>query len=334
MYITYLRSSSSNSFDMCESQYYLSYTLGISWPSGKSACLGNVYHKCLEILANKAMAKRDGKIGYEDEIFGWLENDKMNYDSATRLAYKYYIELEPFHKWTENDLPECIKWSKDYLKLSGGIFNPENMNIIAAEKKFDFKIEKQEFRYHYVLEDGTILDDFLGLKGTVDLVVRHDNGVIEVIDHKSGKRKDWNTEEIKTHKKLTTDPQLLLYFYAMSHEFPEANSFLMTIIYINDGGAFSIPFDRENDLAIAEAMILKKFNEIRNTQKPKLKKTWKCSKLCGQGKNNFGDSGKTVCAFFEPLVAAKGTDKVFAEYGNIKKLTSYADGGGRKAKED
>ena len=71
-----------------------------------------------------------------------------------------------------------------------------------------------------------------------------DDGVIEVIDWKTGRRLNWATGEEKTYEKLLEDPQLLLYNYAISKLFPEYEQAIMTIYYIRDGGPFSMCFDK------------------------------------------------------------------------------------------
>ena len=42
--------------------------------------------------------------------------------------------------------------------------------------------------------------------------------------------------EEKDYDKLTNDPQILLYYYAISKMFPEYAQSIMTIFYIKDGG--------------------------------------------------------------------------------------------------
>ena len=50
-------------------------------------------------------------------------------------------------------------------------------------------------------------------------------------------------------------------------------------------------FDK-NDLSSTESLIRKKFEEIKRSKKPKLNKSWKCTKLCYFGKNTFEDHKK------------------------------------------
>ena len=90
---------------------------------------------------------------------------------------------------------------------------------------------------------------------------------------------DWATGEEKTQEKLFNDAQLRIYHYAMKHLYPHDDTFLVTIYFINDGGAFTIHLQDE-DLPKTEEMLKKKFQLIKETEKPNLVKSWKCSKLC------------------------------------------------------
>lgn len=104
--------------------------------------------------------------------------------------------------------------------------------------------------------------------------------------HNTGRRLDWATGQEKTLEKLYKDPQLKLYHYALSKLYPQYDHIIMSINFINDGGAFSMCFDK-SDLPSTEDLIRQKFEEIKNCNRPRLSKTWKCTKLCYFGKNTF-----------------------------------------------
>ena len=72
----------------------------------------------------------------------------------------------------------------------------------------------------------------------------------------------------------------------MSKLYPEYDHIMATINFINDGGAFSICFDK-SDLPNTEDIIRKKFETIKKCKKPLLNKSWKCNKLCHFGKTTF-----------------------------------------------
>jgi hypothetical protein len=68
--------------------------------------------------------------------------------------------------------------------------------------------------------------------------------------------------------------------------YPDIDHVIVSINFINDGGMFSICFDK-SDLYQTEMMLKQKFETIKNTQIPRLNKTWKCTKLCHFGKSTF-----------------------------------------------
>ena len=168
------------------------------------------------------------------------------------------------------------------------MFDPRNRQIISPEQHFDFVIEKPWAKYDFKTPDG-ILSGYLGLKGTIDLITLANKNTIEIIDWKTGRRLDWATGEEKTQEKLERDPQLRIYHYAISKLYPEIDHIIFSIYFINDGGPFSICFDKK-DLSETEDMLRRKFDTIRLTKKPKLNKCWMCTKLCHFGKTTFGNT--------------------------------------------
>jgi hypothetical protein len=168
------------------------------------------------------------------------------------------------------------------------MFDPRNRFIVQPEQHFDFIIEKPWAKYSYKTEDG-LLEGYLGLKGTIDLITKVNDDLYEIVDWKTGKRLDWATGQEKTQEKLEKDPQLRIYHYAIRHLYPEIAHFMVSINFINDGGVFSMSFD-DKDLIETEQMLMQKFEIIKKTKKPRLKKTWMCSKLCHFGKTTFEDT--------------------------------------------
>ena len=115
----------------------------------------------------------------------------------------------------------CKGLVDDALKYNDGQFDPRKRNVVASEPQFDIAIEEDWAKYEYKMPDGKLVEGRLAIKGTIDLVTEVDEGVIEVIDWKTGRRLNWATGEEKTYEKLLEDPQLLLYNYAISKLFPE-----------------------------------------------------------------------------------------------------------------
>lgn len=151
----------------------------------------------------------------------------------------------------------------------------------------------------------------MAIKGTIDLVTKIDDETIEVIDWKTGRRLDWATGEEKTYEKLCSDPQLLLYNYAISKLFPEYNHTIMSIFFIKDGGPFSICFDKADHGRFLK-MLEKRFEEIKKNEIPRPishdRNTWKCTKLCHYYKNNWPGSDQNMCIYIENHLKNNGME--------------------------
>jgi hypothetical protein len=163
--------------------------------------------------------------------------------------------------------------------------------------------------------------------------------------HNTGKRINWATGAVKEQKDLEKDTQLLLYYYALKNMFPD-REYYVSIYYINDskidgvdvkGGLFDICFD-ESDYIKAEGILRAKFEEIRDTQRPKLlsenNSHWKCKYLC-KFSEQYKDTDKTVCQHIRDEVKGKGINQVVAEYGKgLDHISRYGSGGGVLSDED
>jgi CRISPR/Cas system-associated exonuclease Cas4 (RecB family) len=179
------------------------------------------------------------------------------------------------------------------------MFDPRKRNILYPEQRFDITIDKPWAHFKYKTKDGP-LEGQLSIKGTIDLITQPNENTAEIIDWKTGRRLNWATGEEKTQEKLEVDPQLMIYYYAVKKLYPHIDNVIVTIYFINDGGPFSVAFDK-SDMHKTEQLLKDKFKKIQHTLKPRLSKSWKCTKLCHYGKTTF-----------------EGT--------NIEPITEYRDG--------
>jgi hypothetical protein len=138
-----------------------------------------------------------------------------------------------------------------------------------------------------------------------------------------------NREE-KTEEKLKHDPQLLIYFFALKRLYPDKD-FIFSIFYINDGGLLSTYFDNAS-LLEAEDMLKRRYIEICSTTEPKLLSNnqthWKCQKLCQFAKEEYKNTGISVCEFMKQAIRTIGLEKSIARYGNHDNIGNYGAGGG------
>ena len=274
---------------MCEQQYFIEYVLGWRGPSNKKADKGTIVHKVLEILAFIKKAKQDNITNIVDDIAGNIDIDEYDLKQIFDKVYLHYTTNNNHHDWVAKDESECWKWVNKTLEFNNGMFDPRNRDILCPEQHFDFIIEKPWAKYKFDTNEGP-LEGHLALKGTIDLITKIDDNFIEIIDWKTGRRLNWATGKEKTQECLENDPQLRIYHYAVSHLYPDVDNIMITINYINDGGPFSMCFQKK-DLIKTEIMLKDKFEIIKHTKRPRLHKTWMCKKLCHFGKTTFDNTG-------------------------------------------
>jgi ATP-dependent helicase/DNAse subunit B len=320
MLCTYIRSSSYNQYSYCQMSYFITYVLGFQQPSGKRAEIGTIVHKVMESLAKLKQFAQDNpkktKLIVNDDALGELNFKKSELftdecvDVLLKKSFDFYTE-DSHHDFSKADNTNCRQLVYDTLLYNDGQFDPRNRKVVAAEPHFDIPIEEEWAKYEYTFPDGRVINGQLAIKGTIDLVTESSDGIIEVIDWKTGRRLDWATGEEKTYEKLCSDPQLLLYNYAIAKLFPDYKQSIMSIFFIKDGGPFSMCFDKEDHGRFLE-MLKKKFEEIKLNNDPKplsqSRDSWKCTKLCHYYKNKWPDTDKNMCIYIEDHLKTHGLD--------------------------
>jgi len=318
MLVTYIRSSSYNNYAFCQMQYFLTYVLGHQSDSGKKAELGTIVHKVMEVLASLKKFMQDNPsrkyLKIEDDALGEVKVhvDKFMDDffvvSLVDRSFDFYTGSSK-NKFTAGDRKTCLNLSWDALQYNDGQFDPRILNVVASEPHFDIEIDEDWAKYEYELPNGEKVSGNLAIKGTIDLVTQPEDGIIEVIDWKTGRRLDWATGEEKTYEKLLSDPQLLLYNYAISKIFPDYDQSIMSIFYIKDGGPFSMCFDAQDRKKFL-GLLKKRFEDIKNNMSPKplssRRESWKCTKLCHFYKNNWPGTDTKMCIYIEEHLKKHG----------------------------
>ena len=321
MIVTYVRSSSYNNYDYCQQQYYINYVLGHPSLSGKKAEMGTIVHKVMECLARSKLAIQNNKKSFTDESLGRIRLTKdimlsENFvNKLTDKSIEFYTDRSS-HNFTKGDLSNCQKWVWLALEYNKGQFDPRKRKIVAAEPHFDIEINEPWAKYDYELPSGETISGNLAIKGTIDLVTESSKDVIEVIDWKTGRRIDWATGQEKDYEKLSQDPQLLLYNYAISKLFPEYSQSIMSIFYIRDGGPFSLCFDKSDRDKFLE-MLKNRFEEIKANESPRMlsqeQTHWKCQRLCAYYKNNWEGTNTNICKYVHKELEKKGLERTTAE---------------------
>jgi hypothetical protein len=309
--------------------------LGEKSPAHPKASLGNVVHKALELLSLQKLAIDRRESFFESDEFGIIREKQWLPRRYLDLAFDYYKELEQ-PQWTEKDYNAASEIFFAGLKYRDGMLNPLNQKVVEPEKRFDFTFDDDWAHYRYELPDGKIIEGQLGIKGTIDLVTEPEPGFYEIIDYKSGQRKDWSkpidSDAKKEYEDFIEDFQLNLYYYALWKLYPDANSISITIWYIrpDQGNAFTMPFCKA-DLPSIKNKIREIFECIKNTETPSFRKDSFCYMVCHFGRQKQPGTDLKICKFYENEIRAKGVDQVLLEHGDISKISDYGDGGGRKS---
>jgi hypothetical protein len=326
MLVTYLRSSSYNNYDFCQMQYFMTYVLGHQSDSGKKAEQGTMAHKAMEILAGLKKFQQDNPkrkyLVVEDDAAGKIRihKDRLHtedfVDELCELSIDCYAK-DSKHKFQPAERKAVTACVSTFLTHSDGQFDPRLRDIYHPEPHFDIPIEEDWAKFEYEL-NGEKVEGQLAVKGTIDLVTKISDDTIEVIDWKSGRRMDWATGVEKDYKKLENDPQLLLYFYAISKLYPDFPNRIMSIFFYKnmegdvDPKPFSLCFGPEDEVRFLE-MLKKRFEEIKQNDKPQLldrtRKHWKCKYLCHFCKNDWPGTEKKMCIHIEEHLNEHGMEK-------------------------
>jgi hypothetical protein len=331
MLVTYLRSSSYNNYAYCEMQYFITYVLGHPSDSGKKAELGTIVHKVMEVLSGLKKYQQDKpRVKYlkvNDDAVGAVKFSKDDLytddcvEAIADLSFEAYGKNSK-HKWKPADRKEVSKVTWLMLRHNNGQFDPRNRDIHHPEPHFDIAIEEDWAKFEYEMPNGEVLEGQLAIKGTIDLVTKISDDTIEVIDWKTGRRLDWATGEEKDYEKLMDDPQLLLYYYAISKLYPDFPNRIMSIFFCKDTKGnidpqpFSMPFDKDDEARFLE-MLRVRFEKIKQNQSPKLlsqnRTHWKCKSLCHFCKNDWPETDQNMCIYIGEHLKKHGMKKTVEE---------------------
>lgn len=133
--------------------------------------------------------------------------------------------------------------------------------------------------------------------------------------HNTGQRVDWAGKDTpkKDFKKLQTDTQLMLYYYAAKHLYPDIKDIMVSIFFIRDGGPFSICFDEET-LAEVEKRLMKTMRSVQQTEVPSMispnHNDFRCKHLCHFYKTNWPGTEIPVCDYVHNRIKSKGVEYV------------------------
>lgn len=328
--LIYHRSSSLGQFKYCQMSWFINYVLGHSSPSNAKADLGSTTHAVLETLAiakkyiqdhpneNKFIINQEPVGDFEIDVEELYKNEFI--EKTLERCLRFYIENNPHNIFDfDRDYAICLKMLKDTLAFNNGEFDPRKLNILEPERGFDIPIEEDWAKFQYEDEFGEIKEDFIRIKGTMDLTTIVDSDTIRITDYKTAKRRmDWATGKIKEYDDLAEDMQLLLYNYAISKLYPEYSNIETVIYFCRAGGPFYLIFD-EHDHKLFLKKLKQAHKEMSNCKYPKpvsySRSDFRCTKLCHFYKNKWPNSHLSMCEYVENHILKHGIDDT------IKKCT-------------
>lgn len=331
--IVFARSSLLNQWSYCQQATYLTYGLGLQSPSGAKAVYGTISHKALEIFAVAKKAIQDNpkkkKITFKDDEIGEFTfnvKDLLSesfYGEIMERAYNHYKTNNSHFEWNDKkDYKFCKQMVDNCLAYNEGQYDPRKVEIFSPEQSFNFSLDDQEWA-HFEYEGQKYV---LELKGTMDLLVKESEDTLHLWDFKTGQRKDWSTGEVKTEEKLQRDLQLLMYYYCTCKLFPQFKYIMVTILFLRDGGPYSICFDTSDHEKFLKELkrIIK---EMHNCKLPKPINKWRsdfrCTRLCHFYKNNWPGTETPMCNYVEDYVKTYGITKANKELKREGFTTAY-----------
>lgn len=183
MLIPFLRSSLLSGWEVCQTQCLLTYAFGFESKAGAAASGGSCVHKSLELRALGSMHEKAGRKSFVYDDWGEITTDwAKDLDQTIDKVYENQQKLDFHVDWKKMPKSKVLGWAKkaitDYPQ-----YDPVNLNILEIEKYFDMEIKEDWAKYKEVI-NGVTYEGYLRIKGTIDCVLAHNNGVMEVFDYK------------------------------------------------------------------------------------------------------------------------------------------------------
>lgn len=256
--------SSYKSYASCEWKWALSYGMGFYDEAGPAALLGNMVHKILEVFSKASVAKVDSNHPVFDPVLMWELWFNRYYNNHPEISSKI-----------KND--KLKKVSKGFYDLLNGPYTPIRDNTISVEQYFRIPLEEKRFKL------SPKKDDYFTIRGLADRIDQLDKDTIEIIDYKTGSRSDFfsNSKEKYDNITLRNDIQPRMYHLAATYLYPKIKNYLITFVYLTDGGPVTMPFTASDTKETLD-VIYKRFQTIKYNENPERNLTWRC-RFCGFG---------------------------------------------------
>jgi len=278
MRVVHCSASAIGSYEHCPFSYFMHYILGMEAKAGKAALQGTIVHQALEWMAK---LRKRGKTSVDPM---WLLDRAWSMHTAKSPE----IEIRRVTTRIDKETGE-FKEAADYKKcrvsletvLADPFYNPYSVKVVDVERWFALEMPGDEWQ---CLDKKGESHQFT-VRGFIDLVNEIDADTIEIIDWKTGARKNFHTQEVIDESVLMREIQPRLYHLAAYFLYPQYKNLLVTFYYTGDGGPITIALS-QNDLAMTIATLHNFLTTVRGDTLIRQNRHWKC-KLCSFGRNGI-----------------------------------------------
>ena len=246
--------------------------------SGKAALQGTIVHQVLEWMTK---LRKRGKMNVDPM---WLLHRAWDEHTAASPQIEIRKVTTRIDKET-GGLKEAADFKKCRVAmeevLNNPYYNPYNLNIIDSERWFALELPGDEWKC--IDKDGKTHQ--FTVRGFIDLIHEIDQDTIEIVDWKTGNRKDYYTQHPIDEELLMREVQPRLYHLAAYFLYPKYKNILITFYYTNDGGPVTISLSQE-DLPMTIAALHRFFTTIKCDTLIRRNRHWTC-RMCGFNNNGI-----------------------------------------------
>jgi ATP-dependent exoDNAse (exonuclease V) beta subunit len=264
--------------------------------AGKAALQGSIVHRVLEIMAKR---QKRGKNNIDPMLLLDRTWDKLTKKSPHIEIRRVTTRIDK----STGEFKECADFKKCRIALetilNDPYYNPYNLKVLSGEQWFALEMPKEEFQ---------CLDKFV-VRGYIDLVHEIDEDTIEIVDWKTGNRKNFYTQEPINEVTLMKEIQPRLYHLAAYFLYPQYKNILITFFYANEGGPVTIALSQDN-LTMTIASLHKFFTTVKKDTLIRRNRSWRCKNMCSFSKND-------ICTKVWSDICTMGSEYCENRYGNL-----------------
>lgn len=267
-------------YNHCPFSYYLHYILGMESKAGKAALQGNIVHQALEWMIK---LRKCGKTNVDPM---WLLHRAWDEHTAATPEISIRKVTTRIDKET-GGFKEAADFKKCRIALetilADDYHNPYKLTVLDGEQWFALEMPGEEWQC--LDKDGKLYQ--FAVRGFIDLVHEIDDDTIEIVDWKTGNRKNFYTQEPIDEIVLMQEIQPRLYHLAAYFLYPKYKNILITFFYANEGGPVTIALSHD-DLVDTIAFLHTFFTTVKSDTLIRRSLHWSC-KMCSFGRNGICD---------------------------------------------